>query len=146
MNLVPSDVTHMPFLFVYGTLMRGLGESWQERLGARFVGRGSVRAKLYDVAYYPGAVSTRTGSPERVKGELYELASPEQALRTLDEYEEFFPLQPERSLFVRKIVPVTLDDGTEKKAWVYLYNGEVHDSRQITSGDYRDKVVRTKES
>jgi gamma-glutamylcyclotransferase (GGCT)/AIG2-like uncharacterized protein YtfP len=137
---VAPNVNRTPYLLVYGTLMRGLGEDWQHQLGARFIRRGSIKARLYDLAGYPGAVGS--GSDERVKGELYRLTSPERALAALDDYEEYLPSKPLRSLFVREVLPVTLEGGGEKKAWVYLYNREVPESRVIPSGDYRRRLSR----
>ncbi len=57
----------------------------------------------------------------------------------LDKYEGFFPLHPERSSFVRAVTSVVMDDGREKEAWVYFYNGPVDESKLIAGGDYRSK-------
>ena len=125
------------FLFVYGTLLRDFAslESWQRRVQAEFVGRGRIKGKLYDLGEYPGAI---TDSEHRVRGEVYELRNPGEAVKLLDEYEEFFPLHPERSLFVRTVTPVVMDDGREMEAWAYFYNGQVDESKLIAGGDYRD--------
>jgi hypothetical protein len=34
--------------------MRGFREDWQRKLGAEFVGRGTIRGNLYDLGEYPG--------------------------------------------------------------------------------------------
>ena len=126
-------------LFVYGTLMKGYGENWQARAGARLVGRGRIIGKLYDLGEFPGAVA---GSKFRshIHGEVYRLDNVERATALLDEYEEFQPSRPLRSLFVRRELPVTMEDGTRRLAWVYVYNRPVRESALIPSGDYRERM------
>ena len=129
-----------PFLFVYGTLMKGFCDDWQRRVGAEFVGRGTIRASLYDFGDYPGARVLGAEPGRRVRGELYRLRDPELALKTLDEYEEFSPLKPNKSLFIRRLVSVTLEDGRKKRAWAYLYNRGIANARLIPTGCYRDSA------
>ncbi len=129
-------------MFVYGTLMKGLEGDWQNKVGARLVGRGRVKGKLYDLGEYPGAVYTPGESDEYVKGELYEVNDPELATRILDRYEEFFPTQPHRSLFVRTVAPVLLEDGRRENAWVYVYNQPVDEANLIPGGDYRERTTK----
>jgi len=128
-----------PFLFVYGTLMKGFEKGWQQKLGAQLAGQGSIGGRLYDLGDYPGARPDSSESRHRVRGELYRLADPKLALTVLDQYEEFFPSQPEKSLFVRTLVSVTLENGRKEDAWAYLYNRAVDETKLIPSGDYRDK-------
>jgi gamma-glutamylcyclotransferase (GGCT)/AIG2-like uncharacterized protein YtfP len=120
--------------------MKGFREDWQRKLGAEFVGRGTIRANLYDFGEYPGARVVGAESGRRVSGELYRLRDPELALKTLDEYEEFSPLKPNKSLFIRKLVSVTLEDGRKKRAWAYLYNRGIANARLIPTGCYRDSA------
>ena len=128
-------------LFVYGTLMKGFHERWQLDLGASLIGPGSIKAKLYDFGEFPGATLARRVGQDRVKGELYGLSDPDAALRKLDEYEEYFPAEPRRSLFVRRKVPVVLADGSRETAWAYFYNRPVDEARPIPSGNYREKAT-----
>ena len=125
------------FLFVYGTLMRGFPslESWQGRVQAEFVGRGNIQGRLYDLGEYPAVI--RAGSEHLVRGEVYELRDPANAVSILDEYEAFSPSHPERSLFIRAVTPVVMDDGRKAKVWVYVYNGQVDERKLIAGGDYR---------
>jgi len=129
---------NVPFLFVYGTLRMGFGEDWQRRVGAEFAGRGTIRGNLYDLGDYPGARVLGAEPGQRVSGELYRLRDPEIALKTLDSYEEFSPLVPKKSLFVRELVSVTLEGGRKKRAWAYLYNRGIAGARLIPTGCYRD--------
>ena len=128
------------FLFVYGTLMRGFREDWRQKLGAEFIGRGTIRANLYDLGDYPGAKVLGAEPGRRVSGELYRLRHPELALKTLDEYEEFSPLKPNRSLFIRRLVSVTLEDGRKRRAWAYLYNRGTAGAKLIPTGSYPDSA------
>jgi gamma-glutamylcyclotransferase (GGCT)/AIG2-like uncharacterized protein YtfP len=121
--------------------MKGFHEEWQGRVGAEFVGRGTIRASLYDLGDYPGARVVGLRAGQRVSGELYRLRDPKVALRILDKYEEFSPLDPRKSLFIRGLVPVTMEDGRKKRAWAYLYNRSVADARLIPSGRYRDSAI-----
>jgi gamma-glutamylcyclotransferase (GGCT)/AIG2-like uncharacterized protein YtfP len=130
-----------PFLFVYGTLMRGSCKQWPKRVRAEFVGRGVIEAELYDLGDYPGAKLSEPESGQQVKGEVYRLRDHELATNVLDEYEEFFPSRPQRSLFVRKLVSVQMQDGRKRIAWAYLYNRAVDKTKLIPSGDYRDRFA-----
>ena len=112
------------------------------KVRATLVGRGSIRAKLYDLGDYPGARQNGASSARQVKGELYRLRDAQNAIRLLDEYEEFFPGEPRRSLFVRRRTQVALEDGGTRIAWVYLYNRPVDESRLIPNGDYRNPARR----
>lgn len=61
------------FLFVYGTLMGGQRKDLLAKVGATFFGRGTIRAKLYDLGEYPGV---KPDHRHQVKGELYRLTTP----------------------------------------------------------------------
>ena len=130
-----------PLLFVYGTLMKGFREDWQRKVGADFVGKGTIKAHLYDFGDYPGARDSRAEPGQRVRGELYRLRDAELALKILDKYEEFSPSEPRKSLFIRKSVAVTLEDGRKKRAWAYIYNRGVARAKLIASGSYRDSAI-----
>ncbi|HEV2417147.1 MAG TPA: gamma-glutamylcyclotransferase family protein [Terriglobia bacterium] len=132
-----------PFLFVYGTLMQSFQGGLQEKVGAKLVGEGTIRARLYDLGDYPGARLADNGSENFVKGELYQLSDPERTARILDKYEEYFPSEPLKSLFIRELVTVTLEGGRKRRAWTYLYNRPVDNTKLIPSGDYRDCARRS---
>ena len=135
-----AATTH--FVFVYGTLMKGFQEDWQTKAGARLVGRGRINGRLYDLGEYPGAICTAGDSGENVKGKLYQVKDAELATKILDRFEEFFPRRPRKSLFVRIIELVTLEDGARENAWVYVYNQGVDETKLLPGDDYRDKFAR----
>src|SRR5262245_56746607 len=132
--LSAEDETNL--FFVYGSLMRGM-----ERASfinnpdkAQFVSPGAARGTLYDAGSFPGMIESANGS--MVAGELYELFDRETLLETLDLIEGYWPDQPERSLYARKIIPVTTQEGT-RMAWAYIFNQPVTGFQKITSGDFR---------
>lgn len=129
------------YLFTYGTLMRGFRvvPEWPDRVRARFAGAGQIQARLFDLGQYAAALPAES---EQVvtRGEVFELTEPESAKALLDVYEGCQMLHPHQSLYLRKIVPVTMDDGRKLEAWVYFYNRPLDASaRRIASGDFRQK-------
>ena len=136
-GLTPLSVPacHSSLLFVYGTLRRG-GERYSllERLGAAYVGKGSVAGELYDLGAYPGALKSRSKSA-RVVGEVYHLPNTTPALRSLDEYEGVFDSSA-ASLYAREITQVTLENGERLDAWIYWLSRAPQRVRRIESGDY----------
>jgi gamma-glutamylcyclotransferase (GGCT)/AIG2-like uncharacterized protein YtfP len=117
----PSPKPAPDLLFVYGTLRRGFRlHHHLKRLGAQFVANGKVQAELLDLDEFPGArPSTKPG--KRVEGELYRLHRVESTLRALDQVEGFSPNNPEKGLFQRGTVEVTLANGEPRVAWIYWY-------------------------
>ena len=132
-------------LFVYGTLLRSANHPLGEvlRRGARLIGNGSIRARLYFIPdpqdssnAYPGAIPS--GNPaDRVHGELYALiADPERLLATLDEFEHCSSDRPEPHEFLRRRIEVNMADGTSIQAVTYLYCWDVSRARPIPGGRF----------
>ena len=124
------------YLFVYGTLRKGHARAHRLLGAARFVSRGTVSGKLYDLGDYPGLRKT-TRSGTRVGGEVYELAGPdpERRLAILDRYEG--------AEFRRARVVVRLHDGRRHRAWAYvLVNQPPKGARPIPAGVYRKTGAR----
>ncbi len=123
-------------IFVYGTLRRGFSRHVAlQRLGAEYLGRGTIQGDLFDLGDFPGARSTGKTS-SRIAGEIYRLPNPFQTLSVLDEIEGLRPAAPELSLFRRVMTTVTLENGQETTAWVYWLNRSTGPRRRIPSGDY----------
>lgn len=102
-----------------------------------YVGRGSIRAALFDVGLYPAAVP----APEtQVWGEVYEMTEPETVLAALDEIEGYSVDDPDSSLYLRQETEVRLPDGRFAKASVYFYNAPLGHALRIESGDYLEHV------
>ena len=124
------------FVFFYGTLMTAFNRPGRQRVNPdiTFVGPGIIRAALFDLGIYPAATPADDGSI--VRGEVYQMRNPETVLATLDEIEGYRPAEPERSLYTRHLIDVSLDYGRMEKAWVYFYNAPLGRAQRIASGDY----------
>ncbi len=122
-------------LFVYGTLRRGHAAPQQQWLArsAQWLGEGSIAGRLYDVGDYPACVARGDGP---VRGDLYRVPAGGDLLARLDEYEECSPAFPPPHEYVRRVVAVTRDDGSDVMAWVYLYARDVSGLVPVPSGDY----------
>ena len=118
----------MVYLFVYGTLRRGYKLSIQSQVSKhlRYIGKAKVKAALYDLGAYPGAVKG-DGSNE-VVGDVFEVGSPELVLSFLDEYEG--------EEYQRVETRVRLRSGKWITAWMYWYKGEPQEKQRIYYKDY----------
>jgi len=126
-------------VFFYGTLMAGFDRRRKAGIDDKlaYIGRGSIKAALFDLGLYPAAVP----APDRqVWGEVYEVTDAETVLPALDTIEGFSPSQPHTSLYLRTRVDVTLPDGARGPAWVYFYNAPLGRARRIPSGDYLEHI------
>jgi gamma-glutamylcyclotransferase (GGCT)/AIG2-like uncharacterized protein YtfP len=103
------------------------------RLGARYVGKGSVQGRLFDLGEFPGAVKMR-GSSGRVEGELYHLPSAVRALKSLDQYEG--------SCYTRELAEVELQGGQHARAWVSWLKQAPPPKHQIKGGDYANRTIK----
>jgi gamma-glutamylcyclotransferase (GGCT)/AIG2-like uncharacterized protein YtfP len=126
-------------VFFYGTLMAGFDRRRRAGIDAKltYIGRGSIKAALFDLGLYPAAVPAPDG---RVWGEVYGVSDVEPVLRALDDIEGFTPDHPDRSLYLRKEADVALPDGTTASAWVYFYNAPLGQAPRILSGDYFEHI------
>jgi gamma-glutamylcyclotransferase (GGCT)/AIG2-like uncharacterized protein YtfP len=123
------------YLFVYGTLRRGLAPpviaDVVNRL--RVEGPATIRGRLYDLGDYPGCVLDDEGGA--VHGVLLEIADPG-VLEALDAYECYAAHDAAGSLFCRTVCDAVTADARVVSAWVYVYNRDLSDARLITSGRY----------
>lgn len=126
-------------VFFYGTLMAGFDRRRQAGIDRHltYLGRGWIRASLFDLGLYPAAIPSPDG---RVWGELYEAADPPAVLAALDGIEGYRPEDPDRSLYVRSRADVTLEGKPAASAWVYFYNAPLGQAERIGSGDYLEHV------
>jgi gamma-glutamylcyclotransferase (GGCT)/AIG2-like uncharacterized protein YtfP len=122
-------------VFFYGTLMTGFDR--RQRLGMddhlAYCGRGWIQAALFDLGLYPAAVPD---ADSKVTGEVFRVDNAPTVLAALDEIEGYEPGAPDTSLYVRRRVPVQLEDGSSTDAWAYFYNAPLGRAPRIASGDY----------
>jgi gamma-glutamylcyclotransferase (GGCT)/AIG2-like uncharacterized protein YtfP len=132
------------WLFVYVTVrLRIPRHTILQRLGAQSRGKGSTRAELVGLGRYPDARPSEHPCAFLV-GELYRLRQHGQALRVLDEVEDFRPTHPASSLFRRANVTVRRQNGEQVSAWVYWLNRRHAPERPFAFGDYARKERRIK--
>jgi len=127
-------------LFVYGTLMRGFDHPMAKLLSksADFIGEAKCRGRLYRIKHYPGLVLSDDPS-EVVFGEVYRLRARDALLREFDMYEACGEGFAEPTEYVRKMLEVTLDDGSLSEAWTYVYNWPVTNLPRIASGRFLEE-------
>jgi gamma-glutamylcyclotransferase (GGCT)/AIG2-like uncharacterized protein YtfP len=126
-------------VFFYGTLMSGFERPGRSRIDPKLtaVGRGWIKATLFDVGIYPAAIPA---PDERVLGEVHRMSDVDAVLAALDEIEGYRPAQPDASLYTRVETPVTFDDGHVEQAWAYFYNAPLGGAQRIESGDYLEHL------
>jgi len=126
-------------LFVYGTLMRGFDHPMAQLLSrsADFLGEAKCRGRLYLIKHYPGLVLS-DDADEIVFGEMYRLRARDELLAEFDMYEACGAGFPEPTEYVRQMLNVTLTDGSESKAWTYVYNWPVEGLPRIASGRFME--------
>ncbi len=100
--------------------------------GAARVGRATLRARLYDLGEYPGAVLDDVADGE-VFGELWVARYSRDALGALDRYEAYFPARPAESLFLRRRVRVRTPDASTT-AWAYVLPRVPPHARPLPAG------------
>lgn len=125
------------YLFVYGTLLSGAGHPMGRMLqrNARFIGAGSVRARLYDFGWFPGAVLS-DDDRDCVVGELYALSGGQRLIDWLDRYEVTAPQGPRPALNDRVEVEVQLATGRAVTAWMYVTVLPTANLRPVPRGDW----------
>ena len=128
------------FVFFYGTLMTPFNRPGRQRVNPHltYTGRGRISAALFDLGIYPAAI--RTHDESVVWGEVYEVRDSASVLAILDEIEGYRAAEPERSLYMRVLIDVTLEDGRIQPAWAYFYNAPLGRAQRIASGDYLEHL------
>jgi len=126
-------------LFLYGSLLGNIKEEKVEKMfkdNCHFITKGFILGKLYDLGEYPGAIPT-TNKDDKVFGKIFWVKHPRRTFRILDEYEEYFPKNPKKSLFIRcKTKAYLLPSENNIKCWTYFYNQKIDKEPQINSGNY----------
>lgn len=144
-----SDAT---YLFVYGTLLTVADHPMGNRLraDATLVGAGFMRACLYVIDdpeepgnRYPGAMPSGH-EEDRVYGELYHLHAPDPLLAAFDIYEACDPTRPEPHEFLRRTIPVTLEDGQVIPSVSYFYAWDLSRAERVHSGRFEQLARDTR--
>jgi len=129
------------YLFVYGSLKSGCREQVKD-IGniaskLRLIGTSEITGTLYDFGDYPGLVLNSSG--QTIKGEVYAIDDLE-VLRSLDAYEEFYPVDQEPSEFVRTCIQMDVVLKTGRRdptdTWIYVYAKDVTDVPVVEGGTW----------
>jgi gamma-glutamylcyclotransferase (GGCT)/AIG2-like uncharacterized protein YtfP len=128
---------HIHHLFVYGSLLSGLGHPAHAYVSRYFtlVSPASTPGNIYDLGEYPGAVPAP--APAMIHGELYKVNHADEfsfAIKQLDDYEGFLVEPGEQPLFRRETVDVKHNNAITT-AWIYWYNRDVEGHILIPGGD-----------
>ncbi len=131
------------FIFVYGTLRQECASPMHGVLAqyGEYFSAGTLQGTLYEVKGYPGAIESDR-STELVYGELYRIIDQEKIFAELDDYEECSPAFPHPHEYIRKKAKVSLPEGGNLTAWVYIYNHGVSQLTRIEGGDYMQYLNR----
>ena len=127
--------------FVYGSLSEGMVHFSKIQNFIEF----STPAQIYATAYrlkvgFPALIDSGT---DIVPGQFLELRSSDLLIGLLDEFFGVNALDPDKALYHRKEVAVTIEDGESLLAWVYFLNPKKlpSDASVIPGGDWRKSLV-----
>jgi gamma-glutamylcyclotransferase (GGCT)/AIG2-like uncharacterized protein YtfP len=115
-----SDTSEMN-IFVYGSLARGnihFNKFFNEE---QITPNVFIRASAYRLEVGYSVVSTQNPF-QMVPGDMVTCSKSEILLSLLDEFHGFSFKTPEKSLYLRILTDVYMDDGSVKKAYVYSIN------------------------
>ena len=118
-------------VFVYGTLRKG-GSNHFRMAGAEFVTAGTIRGRMYRIAWYPGLVLDDSG--DEIQGEVYAVDA--ELLAALDVFEGLSAGEIEGSEYRRARATVVARDSRILEAWVWEWLGMVDESRRVSGGDW----------
>jgi gamma-glutamylcyclotransferase (GGCT)/AIG2-like uncharacterized protein YtfP len=124
-------------LFVYGSLRKGFEHPAFTYISNYFdfVCHAKIKGRLYDLGEYPAAIPSE--EEHFIIGELYSIKNITEfgyAIAQLDDYEGINPGDGATSLYRRELANIYTGNGL-LTAWVYWYNGSVHQHPAIETGD-----------
>jgi gamma-glutamylcyclotransferase (GGCT)/AIG2-like uncharacterized protein YtfP len=130
--------------FFYGTLMPQFAplQLREVLIELQPVGDGCAPGILYDLGAYPGAVFSER-SPTQIFGRVFRALAVDRVFEPLDRYEGYDPSSPDTSEYLRKRLPITLDDGSTIVCWAYEYNGSLAAASIVPDGRYTPRASDT---
>jgi pyruvate carboxylase len=125
------------YLFVYGTLRKEYGLKVMNEIADDliYVGRGNIKAGLFDLGHYPAAV--KGAWQTEIKGDVYEIGKADAVFAVLDDYEG--------EEYKRGTAAVTMANGQSTNAWIYWYTGTVSEEQRIREDDYLNYLQNKKD-
>jgi gamma-glutamylcyclotransferase (GGCT)/AIG2-like uncharacterized protein YtfP len=115
-------------VFVYGTLMEGYGNHRVVQEYVADIVSATTTGELYQLTGYPGMLEGN----DTVHGELITLKpdTEGEAISAMDR------LEGHPNFYKRTIQTVCTGEGTEHKAYVYIYQNGIHPDHYIPGGDW----------
>jgi len=107
----------MTYVFVYGTLMRGLANYPLIKPYSKVVRTAMAQGRI---CHLPEGYPMLFAGEGLVFGELVEIADEQQALLMLDELEDYYGPDCAQNYYERRFIPVTDDEGGQVQAWAYF--------------------------
>lgn len=129
-------------IFVYGSLRSDMF-NYDKLLKGKVskVFKGSISGDLYHLENkgYPAVIPGN----DKIMGELMELKNFEKSLIELDELERYTEDNNINCEYLRKIVEVTLEDGSKESAYYYEYNPKANINSEdklipVQGGDWKE--------
>ena len=120
--------------FVYGTLKQGLSNYHLIADSVRAAMPATIRGRLYDVGPFPALAA----GDEPVRGEVLTVepdALP-RLLAVLDRLEGYESGDLDGSIYIRRVVAATTDDGRAVEAHAYFYNRDPGGLRHLPAGEW----------
>lgn len=116
------------YLFVYGTLRNDYNLKLKNQIknDLEYIGQAKVKANLYDLGKYPGAI--KESNNNEVIGDVFLIDNPDRTFKILDRYEG--------AKFTRNKNRIRLRSGKSIDAWVYWYNQKPLQNKKIKYKDY----------
>ena len=96
----------------------------------RYLGPCTLRGRLVDHGQYPGFFADAEGG--EVLADLIDILDPTGFFTIFDAWEDYIPGAPERSNYLRRILPLVSPEGA---AWVYVSN-QSPDDPEVAGGDW----------
>jgi gamma-glutamylcyclotransferase (GGCT)/AIG2-like uncharacterized protein YtfP len=124
------------YLFVYGTLRKGYDSPVRDQVssGLYWIGQAKVKALLYDLGTFPGAV--KTSGLNEILGDVFEVTDPKSVFQVLDRYEGYLENDPEKSEYIRVKTDVQMNSGNKLSVWIYWCNLDLQGKPVIKNKDY----------
>ncbi|MEJ2201988.1 MAG: gamma-glutamylcyclotransferase [Desulfuromonadaceae bacterium] len=123
------DIGTCAHFFFYGSLMERY-ENFMRYIKKRVltIDVAYCRGILYHLPIgFPGLIVPEQGEGDLVVGEVMTVRDPVKVLKLLDRLEDYFPQDPQRSVYLRRLLPIIVETPgrppvfQERQAWVYTY-------------------------
>jgi len=110
---------------------------------AEYMGLAAAPGSLYRIKNHCGLIY-QSDAPQSITGDVFALPADSSLWRLLDDYEDYRPEQPKRSVFLRVRREIRDEAGRSRSAWLYTFNRDPKRLPVIESGDFLAPDAQTK--